>query len=119
VHDRLILLLSETTYYLQPNPVLTACARELDEVEWQGGRVYLHLGAGRDDPGLRASDHDRDGQVSERGKNAAPTPAVGNLCGDLGATTKPYRTALGEMSPGHEQLRWSLPGPVGLLGTDS
>jgi hypothetical protein len=23
---------------------------EVDEVEWQGGRVYLHLGARRDDP---------------------------------------------------------------------
>jgi hypothetical protein len=23
--------------------------REIDEVEWQGGRVYLHLGARRDD----------------------------------------------------------------------
>jgi hypothetical protein len=23
---------------------------EDDEVEWQGGRVYLHLGAPRDDP---------------------------------------------------------------------
>ena len=26
------------------------CEREIDEVEWQGGRVYLHLGARRDDP---------------------------------------------------------------------
>jgi hypothetical protein len=26
------------------------CEREGGEVEWQGGRVYLHLGAGRDDP---------------------------------------------------------------------
>jgi hypothetical protein len=25
------------------------CEREVDEVEWQGGRVYLHLGAPRDD----------------------------------------------------------------------
>jgi hypothetical protein len=25
-------------------------ARDNDEVEWQGGRVYLHLGARRDDP---------------------------------------------------------------------
>jgi len=25
------------------------CEREIDEVEWQGGRVYLHLGARRDD----------------------------------------------------------------------
>jgi hypothetical protein len=23
------------------------CEREVDEVEWQGGRVYLHLGARR------------------------------------------------------------------------
>ena len=26
------------------------CERELDEVEVQGGRVYLHLGAWRDSP---------------------------------------------------------------------
>jgi hypothetical protein len=26
------------------------CEREVDEVEWQGGRVYLHLGARRADP---------------------------------------------------------------------
>jgi hypothetical protein len=26
-----------------------SCEREVDEVEWQGGRVYLHLGARRDD----------------------------------------------------------------------
>jgi hypothetical protein len=26
------------------------CEREVDEVECQGGRVYLHLGARRDDP---------------------------------------------------------------------
>ena len=25
------------------------CEREVDEVEWQGGRVYLHLGIRRDD----------------------------------------------------------------------
>jgi hypothetical protein len=25
------------------------CEREVDEVEWQGGRVHLHLGARRDD----------------------------------------------------------------------
>ena len=25
------------------------CEREVDEVEWQGGRVYLHLGARRND----------------------------------------------------------------------
>jgi hypothetical protein len=24
------------------------CEREVDEVEWQGGRVYLHLGARQD-----------------------------------------------------------------------
>jgi hypothetical protein len=27
--------------------------REVDEVEWQGDRVYLHLGARRDDPPRR------------------------------------------------------------------
>jgi len=26
------------------------CEREVDEVEWRGGRVYLHLGARRDEP---------------------------------------------------------------------
>ena len=26
------------------------CEREVDEVEWQGGRVYLPLGPRRDDP---------------------------------------------------------------------
>ena len=26
------------------------CEREVDEVELQGGRVYLHLGARRDNP---------------------------------------------------------------------
>jgi hypothetical protein len=25
------------------------CEREVDEVEWQGGRVYLHLGVRRDE----------------------------------------------------------------------
>ena len=25
------------------------CEREVDEAKWQGGRVYLHLGARRDD----------------------------------------------------------------------
>jgi hypothetical protein len=29
------------------------CEREVDEVEWQGGRVYLHLGARRDEPPQR------------------------------------------------------------------
>jgi hypothetical protein len=24
------------------------CEREIDEVEWQGGRIYLHLGARRE-----------------------------------------------------------------------
>jgi hypothetical protein len=24
------------------------CEREVDEVEWQGGRIYLHLGVRRD-----------------------------------------------------------------------
>ena len=27
--------------------------REVDEVEWQGARVYLHLGVRRDDPPRR------------------------------------------------------------------
>jgi len=27
--------------------------REVDEVEWQGGRVYLHPGVRRDDPPRR------------------------------------------------------------------
>jgi hypothetical protein len=26
------------------------CEREVDEAEWQGGRVYLHVGAWRDGP---------------------------------------------------------------------
>ena len=26
------------------------CEHEVDEIEWQGGRVYLHLGARRDNP---------------------------------------------------------------------
>jgi hypothetical protein len=26
------------------------CEREVDEVEWQGGREYPHLGASRGDP---------------------------------------------------------------------
>ena len=26
------------------------CEREVDEVEWQGSWVYLHLGVRRDDP---------------------------------------------------------------------
>jgi hypothetical protein len=29
------------------------CERELDELEWQGGRVYLHLGTSRDQPPRR------------------------------------------------------------------
>jgi hypothetical protein len=29
------------------------CEREVDELELQGGRVYLHLGARRDDPPRR------------------------------------------------------------------
>jgi hypothetical protein len=29
------------------------CEREVDELEFQGGRVYLHLGARRDDPPRR------------------------------------------------------------------
>jgi hypothetical protein len=33
------------------NPPLRS-ARDNDEIEWQGGRVDLYLGAGRDDPPL-------------------------------------------------------------------
>jgi hypothetical protein len=29
------------------------CERDVDEVEWQGDRVYLHLGVRRDDPRRR------------------------------------------------------------------
>jgi hypothetical protein len=29
------------------------CEREVDEVEWQGGRVYLQLGVRRDEPPQR------------------------------------------------------------------
>ena len=29
------------------------CEREVDEVDWQGDRVYLHLGVRRDDPPRR------------------------------------------------------------------
>lgn len=29
------------------------CEREVDEIEWQGDRVYLHLGVRRDDPPRR------------------------------------------------------------------
>jgi hypothetical protein len=39
---------------LEPTPLVTRLrlrtAKDNDEVEWQGGRVYLHLGARRDDP---------------------------------------------------------------------
>jgi hypothetical protein len=40
VHDRL----------RTPKKCEEYCEREVDEVEWQGGRVYLHLGVRRDDP---------------------------------------------------------------------
>jgi hypothetical protein len=40
------------------------CEREVDEVEWQGGRVYLHLGARRDNP--------------PRGWTAAPPSSIGS-----------------------------------------
>jgi hypothetical protein len=43
VHDRL----------RTPKKCEEYCEREVDEVEWQGGRVYLHLGARRDDPPRR------------------------------------------------------------------
>jgi hypothetical protein len=29
------------------------CEREIDEVEWQGGRIYLHLGARKENPPRR------------------------------------------------------------------
>jgi hypothetical protein len=29
------------------------CEREVDEADWQGGQVYLHLGARRDEPPRR------------------------------------------------------------------
>ena len=29
------------------------CEREVDEIEWHGDRVYLHLGVRRDDPPTR------------------------------------------------------------------
>jgi hypothetical protein len=29
------------------------CEREIDEVEWQGGRIYLHLGVRRENPPRR------------------------------------------------------------------
>ena len=29
------------------------CERDVDEVHWQGDRVYLHLGVRRDDPPRR------------------------------------------------------------------
>ena len=39
---------------LEATPLLTApphgSTQDNDEVEWQGGRVFLHLGARRDDP---------------------------------------------------------------------
>jgi hypothetical protein len=40
VHDTTVLLTGP----------LDGTAHDNDEVEWQGGRVYLHLGARRDDP---------------------------------------------------------------------
>jgi hypothetical protein len=39
------------------------CEREVDEVEWQRGRVYLRLGARRDDP--------------PQGQMAGPMPSSG------------------------------------------
>jgi hypothetical protein len=44
------------------------CERGVDEVEWQGGRVYLHLGARRDGPPRRSR---------ERGRCPGPAPAGG------------------------------------------
>jgi hypothetical protein len=49
-------MLAELQYLLRDAELLAFeagcedyCEREVDEVEWQGGRVYLHLGARRDD----------------------------------------------------------------------
>jgi len=42
IHDAMLLV---------RNPPLRS-ARDDDEIEWQGGRVDLYLGAGRDDPPL-------------------------------------------------------------------
>lgn len=45
------------------------CEREIDEIEWQGGRVYLHLGAraGRPAAPLTDSGSDRDRKVEAFG----------------------------------------------------
>jgi hypothetical protein len=41
-----------TVHYIQgtPRKCEDYCEREVDELELQGGRVYLHLGARRDEP---------------------------------------------------------------------
>jgi hypothetical protein len=41
------IVLDATPLMEEPRP---RRAQDNDEVEWQGGRVYLHLGARRDDP---------------------------------------------------------------------
>jgi hypothetical protein len=41
------------------------CEREVDEVEWQGDRVYLHLGARRDD---RRGRSQSDGRPADAGR---------------------------------------------------
>jgi hypothetical protein len=50
-------MLAELQYLLRDAELLAFeagcedyCERELDDVEWQGGRMYLHLGARWDDP---------------------------------------------------------------------
>jgi hypothetical protein len=55
VVDVLEALLHATVHDRQrtPKKCENDCEREIDEVEWQGGRVYLHLGARRDDPSRR------------------------------------------------------------------
>jgi hypothetical protein len=51
------------------------CEGEVDEVEWHGGRVYLHLGARRDDPPRGQADQ---GQ-GEQGPVVAPQVVRGSL----------------------------------------
>jgi hypothetical protein len=68
------------------------CKREVDEVEWQGGRVYLHLGARKGDP--------REASEPRRSGGAAPSPGAGSgRCsrsgsapGSPGAPARPPRT---------------------------
>jgi hypothetical protein len=51
------------------------CEREVDEVEWQGGRVHLHLGARLEakgeDPGAASCDQAQQGSGEERAAHGA------------------------------------------------